>query len=128
MKKIERVAFSRCHKLKTVSGIETVSKFGKDVFYGCGLVGERLDNDVFGKFNTLRGFEKTLFSADWINDSNTVEERFLETYCLNHYDTEDYKHITEKEWEEDEFNPNSPNFDENRFNECAWNYANDDVS
>ena len=128
VKKIERGAFSRCYKLKTVSGIETVSKFGNDVFYGCGLGGERLDNDVFGKCNTLRGFEKTLFSADWLDDSNVVEERFLETYCLNHYDTEDYKHITEKEWEEDEFNPNSPNFDENRFNECAWNYANDDVS
>lgn len=128
VKKIERGAFSRCHKLKTVSGIETVSKFGKDVFYGCGLGEERLDSNVFGKFITPRGFEKTLFSADWINDSNTVEERFLETYCLNHYDTEDYKHIMEKEWEEDEFNPNSPNFDENRFNECAWNYANEDVS
>ena len=128
VKKIERGAFSRCRKLKSVSGIETVSEFGTDVFYGCGLGEERLDSDVFGKFITPRGFEKTLFSADWINDSDTVEERFLETYCLNHYDTEDYKHITEKEWEEDEFNPNSPNFDENRFNECAWNYANDDVS
>ena len=128
VKKIERGAFSRCRKLKSVSGIETVSEFGTDVFYGCGLGEERLDSDVFGKFITPRGFEKTLFSADWINDSNTVEERFLETYCLNHYDTEDYKHITEKEWEEDEFNPNSPNFDENRFIECAWNYANDDVS
>ena len=128
VKKIERGAFSRCRKLKSVSGIETVSEFGTDVFYGCGLGEERLDSDVFGKFITPRGFERTLFSADWINDSDTVEERFLETYCLNHYDTEDYKHITEKEWEEDEFNPNSPNFDENRFNECAWNYANDDVS
>ncbi len=128
VKKIERGAFSRCRKLKSVSGIETVSEFGTDVFYGCGLGEERLDSDVFGKFIIPRGFERTLFSADWINDSNTVEERFLETYCLNHYDTEDYKHITEKEWEEDEFNPNSPNFDENRFNECAWNYANDDVS
>ena len=127
VKKIERGAFSRCRKLKSVSGIETVSEFGTDVFYGCGLL-ERLDSDVFGKFIIPRGFERTLFSADWINDSDTVEERFLETYCLNHYDTEDYKHITEKEWEEDEFNPNSPNFDENRFNECAWNYANDDVS
>ena len=127
VKKIERGAFSRCRKLKSVSGIETVSEFGTDVFYGCGLL-ERLDSDVFGKFLIPRRFDKTLFSADWINDSNTVEERFLETYCLNHYDTEDYKHITEKEWEEDEFNPNSPNFDENRFNECAWNYANDDVS
>ena len=128
VKKIERGAFSRCRKLKSVSGIETVSEFGTDVFYGCGLGEERLDSDVFGKFIIPRGFERTLFSADWINDSDTVEERFLETYCLNHYDTEDYKHITEKEWEEDEFNPNSPNFDENRFNECAWNYANDDVS
>lgn len=128
VKKIERGAFSRCRNLKSVSGIETVSEFGTDVFYGCGLGEERLDSDVFGKFIIPRGFEKTLFSADWINDSNTVEERFLETYCLNHYDTEDYKHITEKEWEEDEFNPNSPNFDENRFNERAWNYANDDVS
>ena len=128
VKKIERGAFSRCRKLKSVSGIETVSEFGTDVFYGCGLGEERLDSDVFGKFIIPRGFERTLFSADWINDSNTVEERFLETYCLNHYDTEDYKHITEKEWEEDEFNPNSPNFDENRFNEYAWNYANDDVS
>ena len=128
VKKIERGAFSRCRKLKSVSGIETVSEFGTDVFYGCGLGEERLDSDVFGKFITPRGFEKTLFSADWINDSNAVRERFLETYCLNHYDTEDYKHITEKEWEEDEFNPNSPNFDENQFIECAWNYANDDVS
>ena len=128
VKKIERGAFSRCRKLKSVSGIETVSEFGTDVFYGCGLGEERLDRDVFGKFIIPRRFDKILFSADWINDSNTVEERFLETYCLNHYDTEDYKHITEKEWEEDEFNPNSPNFDENRFNECAWNYANDDVS
>ena len=128
VKKIERGAFSRCRKLKSVSGIETVSEFGTDVFYGCGLGEERLDSDVFGKFIIPRGFERTLFSADWINDSDTVEERFLETYCLNHYDTEDYKHITEKEWEEDEFNPNSPNFDENRFNECAWNYACDDVS
>ena len=128
VKKIERGAFSRCRKLKSVSGIETVSEFGTDVFYGCGLGEERLDRDVFGKFIIPRGFERTLFSADWINDSNTVEERFLETYCLNHYDTEDYKHITEKEWEEDEFNPNSPNFDENQFIECAWNYANDDVS
>ena len=128
VKKIERGAFSRCHKLKTVSGIETVSKFGNDVFYGCGLGGDRLDNDVFSKCNTLRGFEKTLFSADWLDDSNVVEERFLETYCLNHYDTEDYKHITEKEWEEDEFNPNSPNFDENRFNECVWDCAYDEVS
>ena len=128
VKKIERGAFSRCRKLKSVSGIETVSEFGTDVFYGCGLGEERLDSDVFGKFITPRGFEKTLFSADWINDSNAVRERFLETYCLNHYDTEDYKHITEKEWEEDELNPNSPNFDENRFNECAWNYACDDVS
>ena len=127
VKKIERGAFSRCRKLKSVSGIETVSEFGTDVFYGCGLL-ERLDSDVFGKFITPRGFEKTLFSADWINDSNAVREGFLETYCLNHYDTEDYKHITEKEWEEDEFNPNSPNFDENQFIECAWNYANDDVS
>ena len=127
VKKIERGAFSRCRKLKSVSGIETVSEFGTDVFYGCGLL-ERLDSDVFGKFIIPRGFERTLFSADWINDSDTVEERFLETYCLNHYDTEDYKHITEKEWEEDEFNPNSPNFDENRFNECAWNCANEDVS
>ena len=124
VKKIERGAFSRCRKLKSVSGIETVSEFGTDVFYGCG----KLDSDVFGKFITPRGFEKTLFSADWINDSNAVRERFLETYCLNHYDTEDYKHITEKEWEEDEFNPNSPNFDENQFIECAWNYANEDVS
>ena len=124
VKKIERGAFSRCRKLKSVSGIETVSEFGTDVFYGCG----KLDSDVFGKFIIPRGFEITLFSADWIYDSNAVRERFLETYCLNHYDTEDYKHITEKEWEEDEFNPNSPNFDENRFNECAWNYANDDVS
>ena len=128
VKKIERGAFSRCRKLKSVSGIETVSEFGTDVFYGCGLGEERLDRDVFGKFIIPRRFDKTLFSADWINDSNTVEERFLETYCLNHYDTEDYKHITEKEWEEDEFNPNSPNFDENQFIECAWNYANDDVS
>ena len=128
VKKIERGAFSRCRKLKSVSGIETVSEFGTDVFYGCGLGEEGLARDVFGKFIIPRGFEKTLFSADWINDSNTVEERFLETYCLNHYDTEDYKHITEKEWEEDEFNPNSPNFDENQFIECAWNYANDDVS
>ena len=128
VKKIERGAFSRCRKLKSVSGIETVSEFGTDVFYGCGLGEERLDSDVFGKFIIPRGFERTLFSADWINDSDTVEERFLETYCLNHYDTEDYKHITEKEWEEDEFNPNSPNFDENQFIECAWNYANDDVS
>ena len=128
VKKIERGAFSRCRKLKSVSGIETVSEFGTDVFYGCGLGEERLDSDVFGKFIIPRGFERTLFSADWINDSDTVEERFLETYCLNHYDTEDYKHITEKEWEEDEFNPNSPNFDENRFYDCAWNYANDDVS
>ena len=126
VKKIERGAFSRCRKLKSVSGIETVSEFGTDVFYGCGLL-ERLDSDVFGKFITPRGFEKTLFSADWINDSNIVEERFLETYCLNHYDTEDYKHITEKEWEEDEFNPNSPNFDEQQFIERAWNYADDDV-
>ena len=128
VKKIERGAFSRCRKLKSVSGIETVSEFGTDVFYGCGLGEERLDRDVFGKFITPRGFEKTLFSADWINDSNAVRERFLETYCLNHYDTEDYKHITEKEWEEDELNPNSPNFDENRFYDCAWNYACDDVS
>ena len=128
MKKIERGAFSRCRKLKSVSGIETVSEFGTDVFYGCGLGEERLDRDVFGKFIIPRRFDKTLFSADWINDSNTVEERFLESYCLNHYDTEDYKHITEKEWEEDEFNPNSPNFDENQFIECAWNYANEDVS
>ena len=128
VKKIERGAFSRCRKLKSVSGIETVSEFGTDVFYGCGLGEERLDSDVFGKFITPRGFEKTLFSADWINDSNAVRERFLETYCLNHYDTEDYKHITEKEWEEDELNPNSPNFDENRFYDCAWNYACDDVS
>lgn len=128
VKKIERGAFSRCRKLKSVSGIETVSEFGTDVFYGCGLGEERLDRDVFGKFIIPRRFDKILFSADWINDSNTVEERFLETYCLNHYDTEDYKHITEKEWEEDEFNPNSPNFDENQFIECAWNYANDDVS
>ena len=124
VKKIERGAFSRCRKLKSVSGIETVSEFGTDVFYGCG----KLDSDVFGKFIIPRGFERTLFSADWINDSNTVEERFLETYCLNHYDTEDYKHITEKEWEEDEFNPNSPNFDEQQFIERAWNYADDDVS
>ena len=128
VKKIERGAFSRCRKLKSVSGIETVSEFGTDVFYGCGLGEERLDSDVFGKFIIPRGFEKTLFSADWINDSNAVRERFLETYCLNHYDTEDYKHITEKEWEEDELNPNSPNFDENRFYDCAWNYACDDVS
>ena len=128
VKKIERGAFSRCRKLKSVSGIETVSEFGTDVFYGCGLGEERLDRDVFGKFIIPRRFDKILFSADWINDSNTVEERFLETYCLNHYDTEDYKHITEKEWEGDEFNPNSPNFDENQFIECAWNYANDDVS
>lgn len=128
VKKIERGAFSRCRKLKSVSGIETVSEFGTDVFYGCGLGEERMDSDVFGKFITSRGFEKTLFSADWINDSNAVRERFLETYCLNHYDTEDYKHITEKEWEEDELNPNSPNFDENRFYDCAWNYACDDVS
>ena len=128
VKKIERGAFSRCRKLKSVSGIETVSEFGTDVFYGCGLGEERLDRDVFGKFIIPRRFDKTLFSADWINDSNAVRERFLETYCLNHYDTEDYKHITEKEWEEDEFNPNSPNFDENQFIECAWNYANDDVS
>lgn len=127
VKKIERGAFSRCRKLKSVSGIETVSEFGTDVFYGCGLL-ERLGSDVFGKFIIPRGFERTLFSADWINDSNTVEERFLETYCLNHYDTEDYKHITEKEWEEDEFNPNSPNFDEQQFIERAWNYADDDVS
>lgn len=127
VKKIERGAFSRCRKLKSVSGIETVSEFGTDVFYGCGLL-ERLDSDVFGKFIIPRGFERTLFSADWINDSNTVEERFLETYCLNHYDTEDYKHITEKEWEEDEFNPNSPNFDEQQFIERAWDYARDDVS
>ena len=127
VKKIERGAFSRCRKLKSVSGIETVSEFGTDVFYGCGLL-ERLDSDVFGKFIIPRGFEITLFSADWIYDSNAVRERFLETYCLNHYDTEDYKHITEKEWEEDEFNPNSPNFDENQFIECAWNYANEDVS
>ena len=128
VKKIERGAFSRCRKLKSVSGIETVSEFGTDVFYGCGLGEERLDSDVFGKFIIPRGFERTLFSADWINDLDTVEERFLETYCLNHYDTEDYKHITEKEWEEDEFNPNSPNFDENRFNECAWDYAYNEVS
>lgn len=128
VKKIERGAFSRCRKLKSVSGIETVSEFGTDVFYGCGLGEERLDSDVFGKFITSRGFEKILFSADWINDSNAVRERFLETYCLNHYDTEDYKHITEKEWEDDELNPNSPNFDENRFYDCAWNYACDDVS
>ena len=128
VKKIERGAFSRCRKLKSVSGIETVSEFGTDVFYGCGLGEERLDSDVFGKFITPRGFEKTLFSADWINDSNAVRERFLETYCLNHYDTEDYKHITEKEWEEDELNPNSPNFDENRFYDCAWDYAIEDVS
>ena len=128
VKKIERGAFSRCRKLKSVSGIETVSEFGTDVFYGCGLGEERLDRDVFGKFIIPRRFNKTLFSADWINDSNTVEERFLESYCLNHYDTEDYKHITEKEWEEDEFNPNSPNFDENQFIECAWNCANEDVS
>ena len=127
VKKIERGAFSRCRKLKSVSGIETVSEFGTDVFYGCGLL-ERLDSDVFGKFIIPRRFERTLFSADWINDSNTIEERFLETYCLNHYDTEDYKHITEKEWEEDEFNPNSPNFDEQQFIERAWEYANDDVS
>ena len=127
VKKIERGAFSRCRKLKSVSGIETVSEFGTDVFYGCGLL-ERLDSDVFGKFIIPRGFERTLFSADWIDDSNTVEERFLETYCLNHYDTEDYKHITEKEWEEDEFNPNSPNFDEQQFIERAWDYARDDVS
>ena len=128
VKKIERGAFSRCRKLKSVSGIETVSEFGTDVFYGCGLGEERLDRDVFGKFIIPRRFDKTLFSADWINDSNTVEERFLETYCLNHYDTEDYKHITEKEWEEDEFNPNSPNFDENQFDDCVWNYACDAVS
>ena len=128
VKKIERGAFSRCRKLKSVSGIETVSEFGTDVFYGCGLGEERLDSDVFGKFITPRGFEKTLFSADWINDSNAVRERFLETYCLNHYDTEDYKHITEKEWEEDEFNPNSPNFDENQFDDCVWDYACDAVS
>ena len=127
VKKIERGAFSRCRKLKSVSGIETVSEFGTDVFYGCGLL-ERLDSDVFGKFIIPRGFERTLFSADWIDDSNTVEERFLETYCLNHYDTEDYKHITEKEWEEDEFNPNSPNFDENQFDDCVWDYACDAVS
>ncbi len=127
VKKIERGAFSRCRKLKSVSGIETVSEFGTDVFYGCGLL-ERLDSDVFGKFIIPRKFDKTLFSADWINDSNIVEERFLETYCLNHYDTEDYKHITEKEWEEDEFNPNSPNFDEQQFIERAWDYANDDFS
>ena len=127
VKKIERGAFSRCRKLKSVSGIETVSEFGTDVFYGCGLL-ERLDSDVFGKFLIPRRFDKTLFSADWIYDSNTVEERFLETYCLNHYDTEDYKHITEKEWEEDEFNPNSPNFDDNQFSERAWDYACDDVS
>ena len=128
VKKIERGAFSRCRKLKSVSGIETVSEFGTDVFYGCGLGEERLDSDVFGKFIIPRRFDKTLFSADWINDSNTVEERFLESYCLNHYDTEDYKHITEKEWEEDEFNPNSPNFDEQQFIERAWDYARDDVS
>lgn len=128
VKKIERGAFSRCRKLKSVSGIETVSEFGTDVFYGCGLGEERMDSDVFGKFITSRGFEKTLFSADWINDSNAVRERFLETYCLNHYDTEDYKHITEKEWEEDELNPNSPNFDENRFDDCAWDYVCGDVS
>ena len=127
VKKIERGAFSRCRKLKSVSGIETVSEFGTDVFYGCGLL-ERLDSDVFGKFIIPRGFERILFNDDWINDSNTVEERFLETYCLNHYDTEDYKHITEKEWEEDEFNPNSPNFDEQQFIERAWDYARDDVS
>ena len=127
VKKIERGAFSRCRKLKSVSGIETVSEFGTDVFYGCGLL-ERLDSDVFGKFIIPRGFEITLFSADWIYDSNAVRERFLETYCLNHYDTEDYKHITEKEWEEDEFNPNSPNFDENRFDDCVWDYACDAVS
>ena len=128
VKKIERGAFSWCRKLKSVSGIETVSEFGTDVFYGCGLGEERLDSDVFGKFIIPRRFDKTLFSADWINDSNTVEERFLESYCLNHYDTEDYKHITEKEWEEDEFNPNSPNFDENQFIEYSWNCANEDVS
>lgn len=124
VKKIERGAFSRCRKLKSVSGIETVSEFGTDVFYGCG----KLDSDVFGKFIIPRGFEITLFSADWIYDSNAVRERFLETYCLNHYDTEDYKHITEKEWEEDEFNPNSPNFDENQFDDCVWDYACDAVS
>ena len=124
VKKIERGAFSRCRKLKSVSGIETVSEFGTDVFYGCG----KLDSDVFGKFIIPRGFEITLFSADWIDDSNAVRERFLETYCLNHYDTEDYKHITEKEWEEDEFNPNSPNFDENQFDDCVWDYACDAVS
>ena len=128
VKKIERGAFSRCRKLKSVSGIETVSEFGTDVFYGCGLGEERLDRDVFGKFIIPRRFDKTLFSADWINDSNTLYERFLETYCLNHYGTEDYKHITEKEWEEDEFNPNSPNFDENQFIEYSWNCANEDVS
>ena len=127
VKKIERGAFLFFRKLKSVSGIETVSEFGTDVFYGCGLL-ERLDSDVFGKFLIPRRFDKTLFSADWINDSNFVEERFLETYCLNHYDTEDYKHITEKEWEEDEFNPNSPNFDEQQFIERAWDYARDDVS
>ena len=128
VKKIERGAFSRCRKLKSVSGIESVQDVGPDVFYGCSFGKEFLDSDVFGKFITPRGFEKTLFSADWINDLNAVREGFLETYCLNHYDTEDYKHITEKEWEEDELNPNSSNFDENRFYDCAWNYACDDVS
>ena len=128
VKKIERGAFSRCRKLKSVSGIESVQDVGTDVFYGCDLEKEFFDSSVFGKFVTLREFDKILFSADWINDSNTVEERFLETYCLNHYDTEDYKHITDKEWEEDEFNPDSPNFNKERFYEKAWDYAIDDVS
>lgn len=128
VKKIERGAFSRCRKLKSVSGIESVQDVGPDVFYGCSFGKEFLDSSVFGKFVTLRGFDKILFSADWLDDSDTVKERFLETYCLNHYDTEDYNHITDEEWEEDEFNPDSLNFDENLFDERAWQYACEDVS
>ena len=128
VKKIERGAFSRCRKLKSVSGIESVQDVGTDVFYGCGLEKEFFDSSVFGKFVTLREFDKILFSGDWINDSDKVRENFLESYCLNHYDMEDYKHITDKEWEEDEFNPDSPNFNKERFYEKAWDYARDDVS
>lgn len=128
VKEIRRGAFSGCPKLKSVSGIESVQDVGTDVFYGCGLEKEFSDSSVFSKFVTLRKFDEILFSGDWINDSNTVKERFLESYCLNHYDTDDYKHITDEEWEEDEFNPDSPNFNEERFYEYAWEYACDDVS
>ena len=128
VKKIERGAFSRCPKLKSVSGIESVQDVGPDVFYGCNFGKDFLDSSVFGKFVTLREFNNILFSADWLYDSDAMYERFLESYCLNHYDTDDYKHITDEEWEDDEFNPDSPYFNKRLFDERATNYAGDEVS